>query len=249
MVRPPAQAPAAERHEAVGVLRPSGLAAPLPVRVSLRPLPCCEGWQEWPAGRAPGKHKKQGQGRQEPGEEGAQEGPKHPRPARPRSPPGSCCPSTSRPRCPSGFHQCPPDPPARCPPRSPRPAIPPNLHHPALHHAAPLAPVQIVAPAFIHHPAPLPIAPLPIAPVQQVQVAAPAPALPEDAPAVIAVGRAAEPAPAPKEVETPVTLYGAPAEEVEVVVEVAKIADSYLAVPEPAVAPADSYLSSEPAPV
>jgi hypothetical protein len=45
----------------------------------------------------------------------------------------------------------------------------------------------------------------------------------------------------------PVTLYGAPAEEVEV--EVAKIADSYLAVPEPAVAPADSYLSSEPAPL
>lgn len=101
-------------------------------------------------------------------------------------------------------------------------------------------------------------------------MAAPAPALPEDAPAVIAVGRAAEPAPV--EVETPVTLYGAPAEVVtpvtlygapapapapveEVVVEVAKIADSYLAVPEPvtvapvAVAPADSYLSSEPAPV
>ena len=104
-------------------------------------------------------------------------------------------------------------------------------------------------------------------------MAAPAPALPEDAPAVIAVGRAAEPAPV--EVETPVTLYGAPAEVVtpvtlygapapapaeEVVVEVAKIADSYLAVPEPvtvapvtvapvAVAPADSYLSSEPAPL
>lgn len=76
-------------------------------------------------------------------------------------------------------------------------------------------------------------------------MAAPAPALPEDAPAVIAVGRAVEPAPV--EVETPVTLYGAPAE--EVAVEVAKIADSYLAVPEPAVAPADSYLSSEPAPV
>lgn len=81
-------------------------------------------------------------------------------------------------------------------------------------------------------------------------MAAPAPpALPEDAPAVIAVGRADEPAPA--EVETPVTLYGAPAPAPaeEVVVEVAKIADSYLAVPEPAVAPADSYLSSEPAPV
>merc|ERR1712037_625727 len=69
-----------------------------------------------------------------------------------------------------------------------------------------------------------------------------------------AVGRAAEPAPV--EVETPVTLYGAPAAPVEeVVVEVAKIADSYLAVPEPvtvapvAVAPADSYLSSEPAPL
>ena len=43
------------------------------------------------------------------------------------------------------------------------------------------------------------------------------------------------------------TLYGAPAEEVEV--EVAKIADSYLAVPEPAVAPADSYLPSEPEPL
>merc|ERR1711936_1093240 len=88
------------------------------------------------------------------------------------------------------------------------------------------------------------------APVQQVQVAAPAPPLPEDAPAVIAVGRAAEPEAAPVEVvevRTPETLYGAPAEEVEV--EVAKIADSYLAVPEPAVAPADSYLSSEPAPV
>merc|ERR550517_1933036 len=132
------------------------------------------------------------------------------------------------------------------------PAIDPNLHHPALHHAAhaPLAPVQFVAPAFIHHPAPLPVAPLPIAPVQQVQVAAPAPPLPEDAPAVIAVGRAAEPEAAPVEVvevRTPETLYGAPAEEVEV--EVAKIADSYLAVPEPVVAPADSYLSSEPAPV
>merc|ERR1712088_592873 len=97
------------------------------------------------------------------------------------------------------------------------PAIDPNLHHPALHQtvAAPLAPVQFVAPAFVHHPtAPLPVAPLPIAPVQQVQVAAPAPAL---------------------------------AEEVEV--EVAKIADSYLAVPEPAVAPADSYLPSEPEPL
>jgi len=136
------------------------------------------------------------------------------------------------------------------------PAIDPNLHHPALHQtvAAPLAPVQFVAPAFVHHPtAPLPVAPLPIAPVQQVQVAAPAPpALPEDAPAVIAVGRAADPAPAPApvevaEVQTPVTLYGAPAEEVEV--EVAKIADSYLAVPEPAVAPADSYLPSEPEPL
>lgn len=130
------------------------------------------------------------------------------------------------------------------------PAIDPNLHHPALHHAAhaPLAPVQFVAPAFIHHPAPLPVAPLPIAPVQQVQVAAPP--LPEDAPAVIAVGRAAEPEAAPVEVvevRTPETLYGAPAEEVEV--EVAKIADSYLAVPEPVVAPADSYLSSEPAPL
>merc|ERR1712088_870702 len=134
------------------------------------------------------------------------------------------------------------------------PAIDPNLHHPALHHTvhAPLAPVQFVAPAFVHHPAP--IAPLPIAPVQQVQVAAPAPALPEDAPAVIAVGRAADPAPAPApapvevaEVQTPVTLYGAPAEEVEV--EVAKIAESYLAVPEPAVAPADSYLPSEPEPL
>ena len=43
------------------------------------------------------------------------------------------------------------------------------------------------------------------------------------------------------------TLYGAPAEEVEV--EVAKIADSYLAVPEPALAPADSYLPSEPEPL
>merc|ERR1711936_800863 len=88
------------------------------------------------------------------------------------------------------------------------------------------------------------------APVQQVQVAAPAPPLPEDAPAVIAVGRAAEPEAAPVEVvevRTPETLYGAPAEEVEV--EVAKIADSYLAVPEPVVAPADSYLSSEPAPL
>ena len=54
----------------VGVLRPSGLAPPLPVRVSLRPLPCCEGWQEWPAGCAPGQHQRQG--RQEPGEEGEQ---------------------------------------------------------------------------------------------------------------------------------------------------------------------------------
>ena len=127
----------------VGVLRPSGLAPPLPVRVSLRPLPCCEGWQEWPAGCAPGQHQRQG--RQEPGEEGeqmssllfvqclnsvvqvykrslamlifklhalrriildcagAQEGPKHSRPARPRPPPGSCCPSTSSPCCPSGL--------------------------------------------------------------------------------------------------------------------------------------------------
>ena len=81
-------------------------------------------------------------------------------------------------------------------------------------------------------------------------MAAPAPPLPEDAPAVIAVGRAAEPEAAPVEVvevRTPETLYGAPAEEVEV--EVAKIADSSLAVPEPVVAPADSYLSSEPAPL
>ena len=34
---------------------------------------------------------------------GAQEGPKHSRPARPRPPPGSRCPSTSSPRCPSGL--------------------------------------------------------------------------------------------------------------------------------------------------
>merc|ERR1719278_2062125 len=155
MVRPPAQAPAAERHEAVGVLRPSGLAAPLPVRVSLRPLPCCEGWQEWPAGRAPGKHQQQGQGRQEPGEEGAQEGPKHPRPARPRSPPGFCCPSSSRPPCPSGFHQCPPDPPARRPPRSPRPASSPSFLPPP---RAPRTcqPLPLCSPRACHRPQPPP---------------------------------------------------------------------------------------------
>ena len=56
----------------VGVLRPPGLAASLPVRVSLWPLPRCEGWQEWPAGCAPGNGQRKGQRRQEPGEEGEQ---------------------------------------------------------------------------------------------------------------------------------------------------------------------------------
>ena len=82
---------------AVGGLRPPGLAASLPVRVSLRPLSrcegeqttnsntktntmtnmntktkyktCCAGWQEWPTGCAP-VHQQQGQQWQEPGEEG-----------------------------------------------------------------------------------------------------------------------------------------------------------------------------------
>ena len=115
-----------------------------------------KGWQEWPAGSAPGQQK-QGQRRQEPGEEGeqthsclinslhlsiscqgAQEGPKYPRPARPRPPPGPRCPRTSSsfyssgssPQMPlsyfSGFHG-PPHPPARCPPCGPCSSCPPSF--------------------------------------------------------------------------------------------------------------------------
>jgi len=130
------------------------------------------------------------------------------------------------------------------------PAIDHNLHHPAVHHTAPLpvAPVQIAAaPAhFSFHPAPFPVAPLPVAPLPlapapaplplaPVQVAA-APAPAEDLPEILAIGRDAPEAVAP-EVAAPAALYGAP--------EVAAPAALYGA-PEVA-APAALYGAPEPA--